>query len=69
MILPAMTALDRVPGKVVAVHVSYRSRAAERGTTAPWPSYFLVPSTSLAESGGGQRRPGPGVRVGADGFT
>jgi 5-oxopent-3-ene-1,2,5-tricarboxylate decarboxylase / 2-hydroxyhepta-2,4-diene-1,7-dioate isomerase len=38
-----MAALERVPGKVVAVHVGYRSRAAERGVTPAWPSYFLKP--------------------------
>jgi 2-keto-4-pentenoate hydratase/2-oxohepta-3-ene-1,7-dioic acid hydratase in catechol pathway/regulator of RNase E activity RraA len=62
MILGTMTALDRVPGKVVAVHVSYRSRAAERGVTPPWPSYFLKPSSSLAESGDPVARP-PGCEL------
>lgn len=57
-----MTALERVPGKVVAVHVSYRSRAAERGTVPPWPSYFLKPSSSLAESGDPVARP-PGCEL------
>ncbi|WP_432828630.1 fumarylacetoacetate hydrolase family protein [Dactylosporangium sp. CA-092794] len=42
---------DRAPGKVVAVHLSYRSRAAERGRTPPFPSYFLKPPTSVARSG------------------
>src|SRR5580693_4587822 len=51
MILRTMAALERVPGKVVAVHSSYRSRAAERGMIPAWPSYFLKPSSSLAESG------------------
>jgi hypothetical protein len=37
-----MTVLERVPGKVVAVHVSYRSRAAEHGAMPAWPSYFLT---------------------------
>src|SRR6266851_7814212 len=57
-----MTALERVPGKVVAVHVSYRSRAAERGTMPAWPSYFLKPSSSLAESGDPVVRP-PGCEL------
>ena len=52
-----MAALERVPGKVVAVHVSYRSRAAERGVTPAWPSYFLKPSSSLADSGDPVARP------------
>jgi len=51
MMLRTMAALERVPGKVVAVHSSYRSRAAERGTMPAWPSYFLKPSSSLAASG------------------
>jgi 2-keto-4-pentenoate hydratase/2-oxohepta-3-ene-1,7-dioic acid hydratase in catechol pathway/regulator of RNase E activity RraA len=57
-----MTALDRVPGKVVAVHVSYRSRAAERGVTPVWPSFFLKPTSSLAESGDPVARP-PGCEL------
>src|SRR5712691_111213 len=57
-----MTALERVPGKVVAVHVSYRSRAAERGTMPAWPSYFLKPSSSLADSGDPVARP-PGCEL------
>ena len=62
MILHTMAALDRVPGKVVAVHVSYRSRAAERGTMPAWPSYFLKPSSSLADSGDPVARP-PGCEL------
>jgi 5-oxopent-3-ene-1,2,5-tricarboxylate decarboxylase / 2-hydroxyhepta-2,4-diene-1,7-dioate isomerase len=57
-----MAALERVPGKIVAVHVSYRSRAAERGTMPAWPSYFLKPSSSLAESGDPVARP-PGCEL------
>ena len=62
MILATMAALERVPGKVVAVHSSYRSRAAERGTMPAWPSYFLKPSSSLAESGDPVARP-PGCEL------
>ena len=57
-----MTALELVPGKIVAVHASYRSRAAERGTMPAWPSYFLKPSSSLAESGDPVARP-PGCEL------
>ena len=60
--LRTMTALERVPGKIIAVHTSYRSRAAERGTTPPWPSYFLKPTSSLAESGAPVARP-PGCEL------
>jgi regulator of RNase E activity RraA/2-keto-4-pentenoate hydratase/2-oxohepta-3-ene-1,7-dioic acid hydratase in catechol pathway len=62
MILRTMTALARVPGKVVAVHASYRSRAAERGTMPAWPSYFLKPPSSLAASGDPVARP-PGCEL------
>jgi len=62
MISGIMTALERVPGKIVAVHVSYRSRAAERGVMPAWPSYFLKPSSSLAESGEEVARP-PGCEL------
>jgi len=62
MISGIMTALERVPGKIVAVHVSYRSRAAERGTMPAWPSYFLKPSSSLAASGDEVARP-PGCEL------
>ena len=62
MISGIMTALERVPGKIVAVHVSYRSRAAERGAMPAWPSYFLKPSSSLAESGEEVARP-PGCEL------
>lgn len=34
--------------KVIAVHINYPSRAAQRGRTPGQPSYFLKPSTSLA---------------------
>ncbi len=62
MISGIMTAMERVPGKIVAVHVSYRGRAAERGTVPAWPSYFLKPSSSLAESGDPVARP-PGCEL------
>lgn len=48
---------DRPPGKVIAVHLSYRSRAAERGKIPPFPSYFLKPTSSIAESGAPVVRP------------
>jgi 5-oxopent-3-ene-1,2,5-tricarboxylate decarboxylase/2-hydroxyhepta-2,4-diene-1,7-dioate isomerase len=57
-----MTALSSRPGKIVAVHASYRSRAAERGTMPAWPSYFLKPTSSLAESGDPVVRP-PGCEL------
>jgi regulator of RNase E activity RraA/2-keto-4-pentenoate hydratase/2-oxohepta-3-ene-1,7-dioic acid hydratase in catechol pathway len=57
-----MSALSSLPGKIVAVHTSYRSRAAERGTVPAWPSYFLKPSSSLAVSGDPVARP-PGCEL------
>jgi 5-oxopent-3-ene-1,2,5-tricarboxylate decarboxylase / 2-hydroxyhepta-2,4-diene-1,7-dioate isomerase len=45
------------PGKVVAVHLNYPSRAAQRGRTPEHGSYFLKPSSSLASSGGSVERP------------
>jgi len=43
--------------KVIAVHVNYPSRAAQRGRTPEQPSYFLKPSSSLALSGSAVERP------------
>ncbi|MGL3805999.1 fumarylacetoacetate hydrolase family protein [Paeniglutamicibacter sp. R2-26] len=44
-------------GKVLAVHLSYSSRAAQRGRTPAFPSYFMKASSSLAASGGTVERP------------
>lgn len=43
--------------KVVAVHINYPSRAAQRGRTPAQPSYFLKPSSSLSLSGSAVERP------------
>jgi len=51
-------ALGRRPGKVVAVHLNYPSRAAQRGRTPRHASYFLKPSTSLTGSGTVERPKG-----------
>jgi 2-keto-4-pentenoate hydratase/2-oxohepta-3-ene-1,7-dioic acid hydratase in catechol pathway/regulator of RNase E activity RraA len=45
------------PGKVIAVHLNYPSRAAQRGRTPAQPSYFLKPSSSVAMSGAPIERP------------
>src|SRR5262249_38947717 len=50
------------PSKIVAVHSSYRSRAMERGTLPPWPSYFLKPPNTLARDGDPVLRP-PGCEL------
>lgn len=43
--------------KVIAVHLNYPSRAAQRGRTPEQPSYFLKPSSSLSVSGSTVERP------------
>lgn len=45
------------PGKIVAVHLAYASRAEQRGRRPAAPSYFLKPSSSLAASGSEIVRP------------
>ncbi|SFR85691.1 2-keto-4-pentenoate hydratase/2-oxohepta-3-ene-1,7-dioic acid hydratase (catechol pathway) [Agromyces sp. CF514] len=45
------------PGKIIAVHLNYPSRAAQRGRTPAQPSYFLKPASSLAGTGGTIDRP------------
>ncbi|MDN6235090.1 MAG: fumarylacetoacetate hydrolase family protein, partial [Corynebacterium flavescens] len=49
--------LPEQPGKIIAVHVAFESRAAQRGRRPLKPSYFLKATSSLAESGGGLARP------------
>ncbi|GHD42163.1 fumarylacetoacetate hydrolase family protein [Mycetocola manganoxydans] len=46
-----------LPGKIVAVHLNYRSRAEQRGRTPSFPSYFFKPSSSIAATGGTLERP------------
>lgn len=45
------------PGKVIAVHLNYPSRAAQRGRTPAQPGYFLKPASSLSPSGTPIERP------------
>lgn len=45
------------PGKILAVHLNYRSRAEQRGRIPAFPSYFLKPSSSVAASGDELERP------------
>ncbi len=45
------------PGKIIAVHLNYPSRAAQRGRMPDQPGYFLKPSSSLAASGSTLERP------------
>ncbi len=45
------------PGKIIAVHLNYASRIAQRGREPQFASYFLKPSSSLAPTGGTIERP------------
>lgn len=53
---PITELLGTTPGKVIALHLNYPSRAAQRGRTPEQPSYFLKPSSSLS-TGGPVERP------------
>jgi 5-oxopent-3-ene-1,2,5-tricarboxylate decarboxylase / 2-hydroxyhepta-2,4-diene-1,7-dioate isomerase len=54
---PRFTALPTRPGKIIAVHLSYASRAEQRGRRPAAPSYFFKPSSSVAASGSTIERP------------
>ena len=45
------------PGKIIAVHLSYESRADQRGRRPATPSYFFKASSSVAATGGTIERP------------
>ncbi|MFC9984027.1 fumarylacetoacetate hydrolase family protein [Microbacterium keratanolyticum] len=52
-----MTESTSRPGKIIAIHLNYPSRADQRGRRPAAPSYFFKPSSSLAPSGGTVERP------------
>ena len=54
---PRFRGLPGRPGKVIAIHLSYASRADQRGRRPQHPSYFLKPSSSVAASGSTIERP------------
>ncbi len=54
---PVDSATLKNTGKVLAVHLSYSSRAAQRGRIPANPSYFMKASSSLSLSGGTVERP------------
>ncbi|SDL93440.1 fumarylacetoacetate hydrolase family protein [Nonomuraea jiangxiensis] len=54
---PAPGSLPSTPGKIIAVHISHESRAAQRGRRPAAPSYFFKPSSSLGASGDPVERP------------
>lgn len=49
--------VDFRPGKIVATHLNYPSRIAQRGRTPTHPSYFLKPLTSVSATGDIIERP------------
>ena len=54
---PRFAGLPVRPGKVIAVHLSYGSRADQRGRQPAAPSYFLKATSSVAASDGTIERP------------
>ena len=52
-----MTASMTRPGKIIAIHLSYASRADQRGRRPAAPSYFFKPASSIGVSGGTVERP------------
>ncbi|NDZ78158.1 fumarylacetoacetate hydrolase family protein [Streptomyces sp. SID10853] len=54
---PRFSALPSRPGKIIGVHLSYLSRAEQRGRRPGRPSYFLKPSSSVAAGDGRVERP------------
>jgi len=54
---PRFAGLPGRPGKIIAVHLSYESRAAQRGRRPAAPSYFFKASSSVAATGGTVERP------------
>ncbi|MET0812003.1 MAG: fumarylacetoacetate hydrolase family protein, partial [Microbacterium sp.] len=54
---PRSTGLPARPGKIIAIHLSYASRADQRGRRPEHPSYFFKPSSSVSASGGTIERP------------
>ncbi|MFF3028819.1 fumarylacetoacetate hydrolase family protein [Microbacterium sp. NPDC057944] len=53
----SVTASIPRPGKIIAIHLSYASRADQRGRRPAFPSYFFKPTSSVAASGGTVERP------------
>ncbi|WAA67162.1 fumarylacetoacetate hydrolase family protein [Microbacterium oxydans] len=45
------------PGKIIAIHLSYASRADQRGRRPASPSYFFKPASSVGVTGGTVERP------------
>lgn len=54
---PRFAGLPQRPGKIIAVHLSYASRADQRGRRPAHPSYFFKPASSVASTGSTIERP------------
>ena len=54
---PRFAGLPQRPGKIIAVHLSYASRADPRRRRPAHPSYFFKPASSVAASGSTIERP------------
>jgi 2-keto-4-pentenoate hydratase/2-oxohepta-3-ene-1,7-dioic acid hydratase in catechol pathway/regulator of RNase E activity RraA len=54
---PSVTDSIARPGKIIAIHLSYASRADQRGRRPAHPSYFFKVASSVAASGGTVERP------------
>jgi 2-keto-4-pentenoate hydratase/2-oxohepta-3-ene-1,7-dioic acid hydratase in catechol pathway/regulator of RNase E activity RraA len=54
---PTVTDSIARPGKIIAIHLSYASRADQRGRRPAHPSYFFKVASSVAASGGAVERP------------
>jgi 2-keto-4-pentenoate hydratase/2-oxohepta-3-ene-1,7-dioic acid hydratase in catechol pathway len=54
-----MTLIDPPPSKIIATHLTYRSRVEEYRMAAPpeYPSYFLMPPSALSSHGAPVARP------------
>ncbi|GAA1022367.1 hypothetical protein Aple_076040 [Acrocarpospora pleiomorpha] len=64
---PVTAMVGHRPGKIIAVHVNYPSRAAQRGRTPTHGSYFLKASSSLAADGDPLVRPAGTELLGYEG--
>jgi 5-oxopent-3-ene-1,2,5-tricarboxylate decarboxylase/2-hydroxyhepta-2,4-diene-1,7-dioate isomerase len=62
-----MTRYSARPGKIIAVHLNYAGRIAERGRRPEFPSYFLKPATSVAATGEVLERPAGTELLGFEG--
>ena len=51
------TSAEHRPGKIIALHLNYPSRIAQRGRSPKFPGYFLKAGTSIASTGDVIERP------------